>query len=91
MKKENIPDTEKGGMTASEMGRKRWAGVSAEERKEALAKAREHINLSAEERSEIARNAVNARWERVRAEKQAADKPARTKKRIQRKAGPGIP
>ena len=55
-------------MTASEMGRKRWARVSSEERKEALAKARAHINLSPEERSQIARNAIAVRWEKWRAE-----------------------
>ena len=66
MRKEKV--SQSGSMTASEMGRKRWARVSPEERKEALAKARAHINLSAEERSLIARNAIEARWEKWRAE-----------------------
>jgi hypothetical protein len=66
MKKEKVGQG--GSMTASEMGRKRWARVSSEERKEALAKARAHINLSPEERSQIARNAIQARWEKWRAE-----------------------
>jgi len=66
MRKERA--SQSGSMTASEMGRKRWARVPAEERKEALAKARAHISLSPEERSQIARNAIEARWEKWRAE-----------------------
>jgi len=66
MRREKV--SQGGSMTASEMGRKRWARVSPEERKEALAKARAHINLSPEERSQIARKAIAARWEKWRAE-----------------------
>jgi hypothetical protein len=66
MRKEKVSQGDS--MTASEMGRKRWARVSPEERKEALAKARAHINLSPEERSQIARNAIQARWKKWRAE-----------------------
>lgn len=66
MKREK-PD-QSGAMTASEMGRKRWAGVSSEDRKAALAKARAHILLSPEERSRIGRKAIEARWEKWRAE-----------------------
>jgi hypothetical protein len=66
MRREKV--SQSGSMTASEMGRKRWARVSPEERKEALAKARAHINLSPEERSQIARKAIAARWEKWREE-----------------------
>jgi hypothetical protein len=66
MRKEKVGQG--GSMTASEMGRKRWARVSPKERKEALAKARAHINLSPEERSQIARKAIQARWEKWRVE-----------------------
>jgi hypothetical protein len=72
MKREETHQT--GSMTASEMGRKRWARVSPEERKEALAKARAHISLSPEERSRIARHAIQARWEKWRAEHPEKDK-----------------
>lgn len=66
MKKEKV--SQGSSITASEMGRRRWARVSSEGRKEALAKARAHINLSPEERSQIARNAIQARWAKWRAE-----------------------
>jgi hypothetical protein len=71
MKKAKV--SENGSMTASEMARKRWADVPAEERKEALAKARAHIKLSAKERSEIGRKAVMARWAKARAAEQTAE------------------
>jgi hypothetical protein len=93
MKKEKV--SQGGSMTASEMARKRWADVPAEERKEALAKARAHIKLSAEERSEIGRKAVTARWAKARAAEQPnepADEPkpsAGSSRRGKRKPGRG--
>ena len=57
-------------MDSSEMGKKRWEGTTAKERREYARKlsAVRLKKLSKEERSEIARAAVNARWERWRAE-----------------------
>ncbi len=57
-------------MDSSEMGRKRWAGTTAKQRQEYARKlsAARLKKLSKEERSEIARAAVKARWEKWRAE-----------------------
>jgi len=63
---------------ARAMGKKRWQGMSEAERREFMTKARAKIKLTKAERSEIARKAVNARWAKARAAKQAdetADKP----------------
>ena len=57
-------------MDSSEMGRKRWEGTTAKQRQE-YARNLSVVRLkklSKEERSEIARAAVNARWEKWRAE-----------------------
>ena len=78
MRREKV--SQGGSMTASEMGRKRWARVSPEERKEALAKARAHINLSPEERSQIARNAIQARWKKWRTEHPESSRKAKAVK-----------
>jgi hypothetical protein len=75
---ENEKVSRRGSMTSAEMGRKRWAQVSSEERKEALAKARAHINLSPEQRSQIARHAIQARWEKWRAEHAESDPKAKS-------------
>ena len=58
---------------ARAMGKKRWQGTSEAERQEFMAKARAKIKLTKAERSEIGRNAVNARWAKVRAAKQTAE------------------
>ena len=52
------------------MGKKRWAGTTAKQRQEYARKlsAIRLKKLSKEERSEIARAAVKARWEKWRAE-----------------------
>ena len=52
------------------MGRKRWAGTTAKQRQEYARKlsVARLKKLSKEERSEIARAAVTARWEKWRAE-----------------------
>jgi hypothetical protein len=57
-------------MDSSEMGRKRWEGTTAKQRQEYARKlsAIRLKKLSKEERSEIARAAVKARWEKWRAE-----------------------
>jgi len=57
-------------MDSSEMGKKRWEGTTAKQRQEYARKlsAVRLKKLSKEERSEIARVAVKARWEKWRAE-----------------------
>ena len=57
-------------MDSSEMGKKRWEGTTAKQRQEYARKlsAIRLKKLSKEERSEIARVAVKARWEKWRAE-----------------------
>lgn len=56
---------------AQEMGRKRWEGVTAEERAEQM-KIAGHARqaaLTQEERKELARNAAKVRWAKKRATK----------------------
>jgi hypothetical protein len=63
-------------MTASEMGRKRWKGVSEAERTELARKAvaARHASLTPEQRSEIARKAAHAKAAKARASKKKAGK-----------------
>ncbi len=56
---------------ARAMGKKRWQGTSEAERQEFMAKARARIKLTKAERSEIGRKAVNARWAKAKAAKEA--------------------
>lgn len=69
---------------ARAMGKKRWQGTSEAERQEFMAKARARIKLTKAERSEIGRKAVNARWARARAAKDAGK--GQNKKGAPRKA-----
>ena len=73
-------------MDSSEMGRKRWEGVSDAQRKAEMAKVRANVRLTKTERAERARVASLARWAKARAAKQT-DKPSQTRKRKARKAG----
>lgn len=79
-------------IAASAMGRKRWEGLSADERKAAMEKARaeRQRKLSKARRREIASTAAKARWAKAGEAKPASPVgPARTRRR--RKGGPGIP
>ena len=64
------------------MGRKRWAGTTAKQRQEYARKLSvvRLKKLSKEERSEIARAAVKARWEKWRAEHPDKGRKAKTVK-----------
>jgi hypothetical protein len=66
-------------MDSSEMGKKRWEGTTAKQRQEYARKlsAVRLKKLSKEERSEIARAAVKARWEKWRAEHPARSRKAK--------------
>jgi hypothetical protein len=78
-------------MDSRDMGRKRWKGVSEEDRKAEMAKVRANVRLTETERAERARVASIARWAKVRAAKQP-DKPVGgTEKRKPRKGGLGKP
>lgn len=61
---------------ASVMGKKRWADMSEEQRKVAMEKARaeRQRKVPKKRRREIAVAAINARWARVRAAKEAGEK-----------------
>ena len=74
-------------MDSSEMGRKRWEGVSDEQRKAAMAKVRANVRLTKTERAERARVASLARWAKARAAKQTDKPTGRTRKRKARKGG----
>ena len=52
---------------ARALGKRRWAGMTENERKDFMAKARAKIKLTKAERSEIGRKAINARWAKARA------------------------
>ena len=66
---------------ARAMGKKRWQGTSEAERQEFMAKARARIKLTKAERSEIGRKAVNARWAKARAAKDAGKGQTKTRTR----------
>jgi TRAP-type C4-dicarboxylate transport system substrate-binding protein len=82
---------------ASAMSKKRWASLTEDERKAAMEKARaaRQRKLSKARRVEIARQAVNARWAKVRASKQTGESaeskgfqgPAHTRRRRSRNGG----
>jgi hypothetical protein len=74
-------------MDSSEMGRKRWEGVSDEQRKAEMAKVRANVRLTKTERAGRARVASLARWAKARAAKQTGKPMARTKKRKAPKGG----
>jgi hypothetical protein len=68
-------------MDSSEMGKKRWEGTTAKQRQEYARKlsAVRLKKLSKEERSEIARVAVKARWEKWHAEHPESSRQANPK------------
>ena len=68
---------------ARAMGKKRWAGLSEEERKTAMEKARaaRQRKLSKARRLEIARAAAKARWAKAREGKQKLASEAEAGKR----------
>jgi hypothetical protein len=68
-------------MDSSEMGRKRWEGVSDEQRKAEMAKVRANVRLTKMERSERARVASLARWAKARSTKPQTDKPVKPRSR----------
>jgi hypothetical protein len=70
MEKEATESDQDMAEAARAMGKKRWQGMNDAERREFMAKARAKIKLTKAERSEIGRNAVNARWAKARAAKQ---------------------
>ena len=78
-------------MDSRDMGRKRWEGVSDEDRKAEMAKVRANVRLTETERAERARVASVARWAKVRAAKQPEKRASGSEKRKPRKGGPGIP
>lgn len=47
---------------AADLAKARWRKTTAEQRKQALAHARKHRKLTAEQRSAIAKKAALARW-----------------------------
>jgi hypothetical protein len=73
MDKEPVESDQDMAEAARAMGKKRWQGMSDTERREFMAKARAKIKLTKAERSEIGRNAVNARWAKARAAEQTAE------------------
>jgi hypothetical protein len=66
-------------MDSSEMGKKRWEGTTAKQRQEYARNlsAVRLKKLSKEERSEIARVAVKARWEKWRVEHPESNRKAK--------------
>jgi hypothetical protein len=73
-------------MDSSEMGKKRWEGTTAKQRQEYARKlaAVRLKKLSKEERSEIARVAVKARWEKWRAEHPESSRKAKAQGEVSR-------
>ena len=82
---------------ASAMGKKRWEGISEEERKAEMEKIRSRIDLTPEERTAIGTKAVNARWAKWRAEhpdkagkaETGTPKPSKSAGRTKKPAEPG--
>jgi len=73
---------------ASAMGKKRWAGLSEEQRNAAMEKARaeRQRKLTKAQRSEIARGAVEARWKKWREEHPESDRKPQTDKPVKPRA-----
>lgn len=72
---------------AQALGRKRWQGVSAEERSRLMrsAVAKRKKKLSPRRRRELASNASRAYWARLTPEERSAEMKRRAKKRKRRR------